>query len=120
MTDDALRIECSQNVKNILCEALINYASFADHANPAPLTSAQVDALVDDINHQFAANGKCVKLNRELYDYCYQAIHFHYERINYLLNANVDQQRDIMLNLIHGEPTCDADLDQALQLDQVV
>lgn len=122
MSNQQLTIECSQSIKNILCEALLNYAQFSSQYSRVSLSSdetKQILALVEDINRQHNSAGQ-IHLHINHRDHCARAIQYHYDRIYYLLNSNVDQQRVLMLNLLHGEPAGDADLDRALQLDQVV
>ncbi len=122
MSNQQLTIECSPSIKNILCEALLNYAQFSSQYSRISLSSDETQeilSLVEDINQQYGSTGQ-VLLHISHRDHCARAIQYHYDRIYYLLNTSVDQQRVLMLSLLHGEPAGDADLDRALQLDQVV
>lgn len=116
-------IECSRTVKNILCEALLNFAYFSDeirkHEDKNSIRQNILE-LTHELDQQFAIDKKTIKLQRSHYDYCQRAINYHYDRIVHLLGVNVDQQRILMLNFLNGSPTRDEHLDAALLQDNII
>ena len=116
-------IECSRTVKNILCEALLNYAYFSDEIKQQPdreTIRQEILDLTHEIDYQFTIDKKSIKLPAAFYQYCEQAINYHYDRIYHLLDANVDEQRKLMLNFLNGATTTDEELDAALLRDNII
>lgn len=116
-------IECSRTVKNILCEALLNFAYFSDeirrHEDKDSIRHNVLE-LTHELDKQFAIDKKSIKLQKIHYDYCERAINYHYDRIVHLLGVNVDQQRKLMLNFLNGSTTRDEHLDAALLQDNII
>ena len=123
MTADEIQIECSRTIKNILCEALLNFAYFSDEIKQQHKKydiRKEILAITRDIERQFAIDEQSISLQQNYLDYCQRAINYHYDRIYHLLNANVDEQRKLMLNFLAGNSTRDAQLDDALRKDNVI
>ncbi len=123
MTKTSRHIECSGTVKNILCEALLNFAYFSEDIKSQSDKSRirkDILAVSHEIEQQFVDEEQTITLNSQAYDYCVRAIHYHYDRIYYLLNANVDEQRRLMLDFLQGTPTRDEHLDAALTRDNII
>ena len=118
-----IHIECSRTVKNILCEALLNYAYFSDEVknndNRDNIRQEILD-LTHEIDYQFTIDRKSIKLPEAFFPYCERAIHYHYDRIFHLLDVNVDEQRKLMLDFLNGTATRDEQLDAALLRDNVI
>lgn len=118
-----IRIECSKTVKNILCEALLNFAYFSQDIQDHPdrsLIRSDILAITHEIEQQFEKTGIIQNLDESAIEYCQRAIDYHYDRIFYLLNANVDEQRKLMSELLSGKPIGDEQLDTALLKDSVI
>ena len=116
---DIIIIECSSAVKNILCEALRNFAYFSDNGMPATQRNEIIEQA-DQMDLFFRNNNKRISINKAISHTCTQAIHYHYDRIQLLLNANVDEQRNLMLNLIKGIAARDPELEYALYKDNML
>lgn len=112
---DNFEISCSNTIKSILCEAIQNYSFRV-------LPKADDNNLLLIINHieEYICNGDQPSfIDGVLQNYCYDAINYHYDRIRKKLNANVDEQRKLMLNMLDGVPTHDHQLDTALLKDNI-
>jgi hypothetical protein len=117
-----IKICCSTVVKNILCEALRNYAFIELPKNTSTDKSQEKQNLllaIKDFEKQFIDNQQSATLNKHIYSHCHAAIHFHYDRISNELNATVDEQRKLMFDVIKGFPALDAELDSAMQKDSI-
>ena len=123
MTSSSTCVTCSTAVKNILCEALRNYALFSDEikSQPQPGRIKQlILKLADSIEYEFLQNQRQITIDLSNYSYCQRAINYHYDRITHLLNVNVTEQRKLMLMLLQGMPATDHELDVALSKDYVL
>ena len=116
---DAIIIECSSAVKNILVEALRNFAYFSDNGMPDRQRNDIIE-LADQMDFFFRNNNKKISISKTVRHICAEAIHYHYDRIQLLLNANVDEQRSLMLNLIEGIAARDPELEYALYKDNML
>jgi len=123
MNDNSIHIECSRTVKNILCEALLNFAYFSDeikqHEDKDDIRKTILE-LTHELDQQFASDKKSIKLQQGYYDFCQRAINYHYDRIVHLLGVNVDEQRRLMTNFLNGTTTRDEHLDAALLQDNII
>jgi len=118
-----VKINCSTAIKNILCEALRNYTYLVLPKTTTTYNPQQKHELliaIEDIEQQFIKNRQCVTLHEQLHPHCYAAIDFHYNRISNELNATVDEQRKLMFDVIEGIPALDAELDFAMQKDNII
>jgi len=117
-----IAINCSTVVKNILCEALRNYTFIVLPKSNTTEASEKEKILfeIDYINKNFDSNTKQNIIHNGLQNYCHAAINFHYDRIEQNLNASVEEQRKLMLNMLDGVPTYDEQLDFALQQDNLI
>jgi hypothetical protein len=117
------RTECSGTVKNILCEALLNFAYFSEDIKIQSDKSRirkDILALSHEIEQQFTNSDQTITLEPQAYNFCVRAIHYHYDRIYYLLNTDVGEQRKLMLDFLQGKPTRDEHLDAALIRDNLI
>lgn len=119
----AIKINCSDAVKNILSEALKNYtdlSTLADHA----LTKIERNQILFDLTYfrqNFSPDNSTPDLiDNCLHDYCHEAINQHYDQVQQKLNARFDEQRKLMLNMLEGTPTHDKHLDCAIQKDNII
>ena len=76
--------------------------------------------IADNIEQQYLTRDKRFYIDQQFYHYCESAINYHYDRIDHLLNANVVEQRKLMLNLLNGIPARDLELDKALVKDNLI
>ena len=123
MADKNISIECSKVIKNILCEALRNYAHFSEEVKMQPNADEikkQALNLASHIEQQFNGNNPLISFSTDYEELIRQAINYHYDRINHLLDANLLEQRKLMLNLLNGAPTLDHELDIALIKDKII
>lgn len=126
MTDNTgplhIAISCSSTVKEILCEALKNYAHDVLPENEPGLYGATRHQLLNVIRN---LERKCVDaddvllIDQSYKGPCVAAIYHHFSRINQTLNASVDEQRQLLLDLLQGKPACDIQLESALQRDNL-
>ena len=117
-----IEINCSTVVKNILCEALRNYTFIVLPKGNTSVTSDKEKILleIEYINKNFDSNSRQSIIHNGMQNYCHAAINFHYDRIEQDLNASVEEQRKLMLNMLDGVPTYDEQLDFALHKDMLI
>ena len=123
MKQKTIQLKCSTSVKNILCEAVRNYAHLSYPETQKKEKNIPKQDLLNTISHiedAFSRDPKYVVINKDFYNDYQAAINHHYDRIHHELNANVDEQRKLMLNLLNGHPAQDYELDQALYRDEVI
>ena len=115
-----IEINCSTVIKNILCEALRNYTFIVlpKNNNSDASDKEQILTEIDHINKNFDSKQKII--HNGLQNHSHAAINFHYDRIEQELNATVDEQRKLMLNMLDGVPTYDEQLDFALRKDNMI
>lgn len=118
-----IQIDCSITVRNILCEALRNYASYAladIHSARSLMSRLALMRVVKSIETHRYSRFNPLQIRRELHSQCVQAINHHYDRIEKQLNTRVNEQRRLMLSLLNGQSVLDHDLDAAIQKDNIV
>jgi len=120
--NNAIEISCSLTIKNILCEALKNYASQALHDDNVREQKARQDILktVSNIEEHYSDRLHNIIINRNLKPECAEAINYHYDNIEKQLNACVNEQRRLMLNLLKGKSIKTIELDEALSKDKIL
>lgn len=120
--NNAIEISCSLTIKNILCEALKNYASQALHQDNIHDQQARQDILqtVNNIEQHYSDRLNNIVINRSLKTECTQAINYHYDTIQKQLNACVNEQRRLMLKLLQGKSIKTFELDEALSRDNIL
>ncbi|MCW9014143.1 MAG: hypothetical protein OQL06_10195 [Gammaproteobacteria bacterium] len=123
MKKNSIQIKCSTTVKNILCEALRNYAFITYSGKNSKNDCLSRETLLNSIHfieHEFQQNNHHIILNSSIYNDFEAAINHHYDRIHHELNANVSQQRKLMLNILNGVSIDDHELDTALHEDNII
>lgn len=122
MKNNYIEISCSTVVKNILCEALRHYA-FIELAKLNYPSNAEIKSLllnkIKMIEDEFVLKGRKFIIESDLYEHFQTAINMHYDRIQFELNARVDEQRKLLLKTINGQQTQDAELDFAMHKDNI-
>ncbi|MFW2372174.1 MAG: hypothetical protein ACN4GM_03570 [Gammaproteobacteria bacterium] len=120
--NNAIEISCSLTIKNILCEALKNYASQALQQDNIHDLKARQDILqtVSNIEEHFSDRLNNIVINRSLTPECTQAINHHYDNIQKQLNTCVNEQRRLMLKLLQGKSIKTIELDEALSRDKIL
>lgn len=120
--NNAIEISCSLTIKNILCEALKNYASQALHQDNTHDQQARQDILqtVSNIEEHYSDRLNNIVINRSLKTECTEAINYHYDNIQKQLNACVNEQRRLMLKLLQGKSIKTIELDEALSRDKIL
>ena len=120
--NNAIEISCSLTIKNILCEALKNYASQALHQDNVHDQQARRDLLktVSYIEEHYSDRLHNIVINRGLKSECKEAINHHYDNIQKQLNACVNEQRSLMLKLLKGKAIKNTELDEALDKDNIL
>lgn len=118
-----IKINCSATVKNILCEALHNY-TFTVLPNKNVFSPTETDKLLLEINHikehNDIDNHSPDIIDNGLQNYCHDAINYHYDQLQQMLNIPIDEQRKLMLNMLDGVPTHDDQLTSALLKDHII
>ncbi|MCW8956259.1 MAG: hypothetical protein OQL09_05200, partial [Gammaproteobacteria bacterium] len=120
--NNAIEISCSLTIKNILCEALKNYASQALQQDDILEQKARQDILktVSNIEEHYSDRLHNIVINRSLTTECTEAINYHYDNIQKQLNACVNEQRRLMLKLLQDKSIKTIDLDKALSKDKIL
>lgn len=120
--NNAIEISCSLTIKNILCEALKNYASQALHEDNIRQQKARQDILktVSNIEEHYSDRLHNIIINRNLRPECADAINHHYDNIQKQLNVCVNEQRSLMLKLLQGKSIKTIELDEALSRDKIL
>lgn len=122
-THHNITISCSATVREILCEALKSYAQDVlpeTDAGPYGATRHQLLNVIHHIEQKSLEEGDVLLIDQSYKGPCVAAIHHHYSRIHRTINASVDEQKQLMLDLLHGMPVCDSQLDAALQTDKML
>ena len=118
-----IQIDCSITVRNILCEALRNYASYAladSHSARSLMSRLALMRVVKSIESQRHNRFNPLQIRRELHNQCIQAINHHYDRIEKQLKTPVSEQRRLMISLLNGHSVLDHDLDAAIYKDNLI
>lgn len=120
--NNAIEISCSLTIKNILCEALKNYASSALIDNDSQQKKMRQDILktVNNIEQLYSDRTHSIVINRNLKTECADAINFHYDNIQKQLNVCVNEQRRLMLKLLQGKSIKNTELEAALSKDNIL
>ena len=121
--DKIVEINCSPTIKSILCEALKNYAAIYNKDNSGHyyyIKKSELLGIIDSIEQQLDISTDCFSINDDTQAYLEAAICYHYEHIHQQLRANVDQQKHLMLDALHGIPVNDQQLDDALRRDNII
>lgn len=120
--NNAIEISCSLTIKNILCEALKNYAANALLQGDIQQKRARRDLLktVNSIEENYSDQFNHILINRKLKAECTEAINYHYDSIQKQLNVCVNEQRRLMLKLLQGKPINTSELDHALHKDNII
>jgi len=120
--NNAIEINCSLTIKNILCEALKNYASQTLQQDNMQEQKARQDILktVSNIEEHYSDRLNSILINRNLTTECQEAINHHYDNIQKQLNACVNEQRRLMLKLLQGKSIKNIELNQAMNIDKTL
>lgn len=118
-----IKINCSHTVKNILCEAMHNY-TFTVLSDKNMFSATETDKLLMEIDHIKEANNiennSPNIIDNGLQEYCHDAINYHYDQLQQMLNIPIDEQRKLMLKMLDGVPTHDEQLTSALLKDHII
>lgn len=118
-----VELTCSDNVKKILCEALRNYAHEilpAEHSSQYRISRGELLETVSDIEKSFSGGEDFAVIRNTVMPECKAAIHHHYQSIQQTLHMRVDEQRQLMLDVLHGMSAEDRELDDALRRDELL
>jgi hypothetical protein len=118
-----IAISCSSTVKEILCEALKNYACEVlpdQEAGQFGATRGQMLNVIKNIEQICADDGDVLLIDDQYKGPCVAAIHHHYCGIHKTLNIPVTEQKQLLLDVLQGLPACDNLLDSALQRDHLL
>lgn len=120
--NNAIEISCSLTIKNILCEALKNYASQALHQDNIHQQKARQEILntVNSIEEHYSDRLSNIVINRSMTPEFTEAINYHYDNIQKQLNVCVNEQRRLMLKLLKGKSIKTIELDEALNRDKIL
>jgi len=119
----AIELTCSDNVKKILCEALRNYAhEFLPHQSCGRYRVSRGDLLdtVSDIEKSFSGGDQFAVIRNTVMPECKAAVHHHYKSLQQTLHVRVDEQRQLLLDVLHGMSAEDQELDDALRRDEML
>ena len=116
-----IEIKCNEEMKNIICTALRNFAVIAyPKTQNSECNLVASDALLNaasDFDKSFAETGKGL-INRRLRMMLKTAIEAHYKIKSELDNSNTTHQCEIILKLCNGELVEPEQLRIAKQLDK--
>ncbi len=118
-----IQIDCSVTVRNILCEALRNYAAYAladTHSARSLMSRLALMRVIKSIETHRHNRFNPLQIRRELHAQCVQAINHHYNRIEKQRNPRLDEQLKLMLSLLNGSRGLDHDLDAAIRKVTIV
>lgn len=121
--DKIVEINCSPTIKSILCEALKSYATIHNKNHSGHyyyIKKSELLGIIDCIEQQLNTSNNCFSINDDTQAYLEAAISYHYEHIHKQLRANVDQQKHLLLDALHGIPVDDQQLDDALRKDNII
>lgn len=121
--DKIVEINCSPTIKNILCEALKSYASTCPTGNSNNfyfIKKSELLSIIDNIELQFNQSADHFSINDDIKAHLEAAICYHYDHIQHQIRSNVDQQKHLLLNAVHGIPVDDQQLDDALRKDNII
>lgn len=120
--NNAIEINCSLTIKNILCEALKNYAVQALKQDNIQEKKARQDILktVSNIEEHYSDHFNSILINRNLTTECQEAINHHYDNIQKQLNACVNEQRHLMLKLLRGKSIKNIELEQSMNRKKIL
>ncbi len=121
--DKIIEINCSPTIKNILCEALKSYASTCPTGNSKHfyfIKKSELLSIIDNIEQQFNQTANHFSINDDIMTHLEAAVRYHYDHIQHQIRANVDQQKHLLLNALHGMPVDDQQLEDALREDKII
>ena len=121
--DKIVEINCSPTIKSILSEALKSYATIYNKDYSGHyfyIKQSELLGNIDSIEQQLNTSNDCFSINNDTQTYLEEAICYHYEHIHQQLRANVDQQKLLLLDALHGIPVDDQQLDDALRKDNII
>lgn len=115
-------IHCAGQIRSQLREAIQSYSNYLmiNLQESRDLTPEPIKCLLD-IERQLAHTDR-VEITTDMVTckLIKSAIHYHYRRIEKLLQVDLSQQRRLMLKIIHGDQLDDSQLDQTLADDRVI
>ncbi len=116
-----IEIQCSEQMKDIICLSLRNFACIAypktENSECNLVASDALRNAADEFEKSFAENG-CGFLNRRLRRIVQTAIEAHYTIVADIQKCNTRYQCELMLKVCRGDYVLQDNLDDAIKRDQ--
>ena len=119
---DSTPLRCTGQVRSLLREAIQSCSNYLliNTQESKDLTPEPFKRLLDVERQLAMADPANVTADMITCNLMKAAIHYHYKRIEKLLQGDLNQQRQLMLKIIHGDYVDDAQLDQSLAADRLI